>query len=250
MKKANLKAVSFRRNIAFLVLLFSTILLIAGGCSSVQVNEMALSEGQASLNQKDGSLYLLSLKTDNKFKPTWPPEVYSIKMIDLNTNKEISIAVESMSVGSLLNKGFSDGFTYDKGTSSWERLVNFNLPPGQYKITAIQGGCARGVGLGAAMASFDFPFDIPFQTYQNETVYLGRIEMINRERLSDNEIPSGDTTVTRKPQFDSGFATGTFDVEIYDDLTQDIARFKAQYPVLESMTIEKRILPSWKKPII
>jgi len=65
----------------------------------------------------------------NKFKPTWPPEVYSIKMIDLKSNKEISIAVESMSVGSLLNKGISDAFTYDKGTSSWERLVNFNLPP-------------------------------------------------------------------------------------------------------------------------
>jgi hypothetical protein len=99
------------------------------------------------------------------------------------------------------------------------------------------------------MASFDFPFDIPFQTNQNETVYLGRIEMINRERLSDNEIPSGDTTKTRKPQYDSGFATGTFDVKIYDDLPQDIARFKGQYPLLETIKIEKRILPPWQKPM-
>ncbi len=73
--------------------------------------------------------------------------------------------------------------------------------------------------------------------------------MINRERLSDNEIPSGDTTKTRKPQYDSGFATGTFDVKIYDDLPQDIARFKGQYPLLETIKIEKRILPPWQKPM-
>lgn len=245
-----MEAVSFRRNVVFLVLLFSTILLIGGGCSSVQVNEMPLNEGQTSLNQGDGSLYILSLKTDNKFKPTWPPEVYSVKLVDQITNKEISIAVQSMSVGSLLNKGISDTFTFDKGTSSWEGLINFSLPPGKYKISSIDGGCNRGIGIGVALATFEFPFDIPFQTFKDETVYLGRIEMINRERTSDKEIPSGDTTNTRKPQYDSGFATGTFDVKIYDNLTQDIVKFNNQYPVLGSITFQKRILPPWSRPSI
>ncbi|MGA8185775.1 MAG: hypothetical protein WB819_19275, partial [Terriglobia bacterium] len=146
-------------------------------------------------------------------------------------------------------KGLSDSFTVNKGTSSWEGLVSFKLPQGKYRLSAVRGGCNRGIGIGAAMASFDFPFNIPFQIYDKECVYLGRIEMTNRERASENEIPSGDTTVTRLPQKQSGFATGTFDVKIFDNLDEDINKFKAEYPVLDEMTITKRILPPWSKPI-
>ena len=249
MRQYNCGIMLFSRKLTLLVIFMSTILLFITGCSSVKINEMSLEEGQTTLNnQEEDSLFLLSLQTDNKFKPTWPAEVYAIELVNQKTNEVISIAVQSMSVGSLLSKGFSDAFTYNKGTSSWEGLVTFNLPPGQYKITAIRGGCARGIGIGAAMATFDFPFDTPFNVNDNEVIYLGRIEMINRQRLSENELPSGDTTVTRKPQFDSGFATGTFDVKIFDNLDQDIDKFKGQYPVLGKIKIEKRILPPWKKP--
>lgn len=249
MRQENFGIMLFSRKITLLVIFISTLLLFINGCSSVKVNEMSLEEGQTTLNQEEGSLFLLSLQTDNNFKPTWPAEVYAIEIVDQKTNEIISIAVQSMSVGSLLSKGISDVFTYDKGTSSWEGLVNFNLPPGQYRITAIRGGCTRGVGIGAAMATFDFPFDTPLSVNDKEVVYLGRIEMINRERLSEDELPSGDTTITRIPQFNSGFATGTFDVKIFDNLDQDIDRFKGQYPVLGNIKIEKRILPPWKKPM-
>ena len=97
---------------------------------------MALEKGQTSLSQKEGSLYFLSLTTDNQFKPTWPAEVYTLQLVDQAT-KKLLVLLYSLCL--------------------WD---------------------------------------------------LGRIEMINRERLSDDEIPSGDTTITRIPQYDSGFATG------------------------------------------
>lgn len=72
--------------------------------------------------------------------------------------------------------------------------------------------------------------------------------MTNRKRTSDDEIPSGDTTVTRLPQKQSGFGTGTFEVKIFDNLDKDIDMFKAEYPALDKMTITKRILAQWSKP--
>jgi len=230
------------------VVLIAMATLFVNGCASVQTREMALEKGQEKLSLQKDSICFLSVKTDNKFKPEWPPEVWAMELTDQKTNKKINIAVQSKSWGSLLKKGLSDSFTLNKGTSSWEGLVSFELPQGKYRLSAVRGGCNRGIGIGAAMASFDFPFDIPFQVYDKECVYLGRIEMTNRERTSDKEIPSGDTTSTRLPQQHSGFGTGTFDVKIFDNMDEDIHRFKAEYPVLDQMKITKRILPPWSMP--
>lgn len=248
MKQPEMTLKSFCNVFVLPVLLIMTLIPLVNGCASVQTKEMALKTGQEELSHQEGSLCLLSIKTDNKFKPEWPPEVWSIELINQATDKKVNIAVRSMSFGSLLKKGLGDTFTYDKGASSWEGLISFQLPPGQYRLSAVRGGCARGVGVAAAVANFDFPLEIPFRVHDKECVYLGRIEMTNRERISEDEIPSGDRTVTRLPQRHSGFGTGTFDVEIVDNFDQDINRFKEKYPVIADMKIAKRILPPWNKP--
>ncbi len=153
-----------------------------------------------------------------------------------------------MSFGSLLKKGMGDAFTVKWGSSSWEGLISFQLQLGSYRLSAIRGGCTRGIGIAATMATFDFPFDIPFQIYDKEYVYLGRIEMTNRERVSEDDIPSGNNLITRLPQKFSGFGTGTFDVIIYDNFDQDIQSFKEKYPVIGNQQINKRVLPQWEKP--
>jgi hypothetical protein len=247
MKQSKMTLKSFFKVFILPVFIIMTLIPLFNGCASVQTKEMGLKTGQEKLSYQEGSLCLLSIKTDNKYKPEWPPEVWAIELIDQATDKKVNIAVQSKSFGSLLKKGLNDTFTYDKGTSSWEGLISFKLPPGQYCLTAIRGGCTRGIGIGAAMASFGFPFDTPFRVYDKECVYLGRIEMINRERTSEDEIPSGDSTITRLPQQHSGFGTGTFDVEIFDNLDEDINKFREEYPVIGDIIITKRILPPWRK---
>lgn len=229
-------------------LLVMAVVLFSSGCASMQTREMIFKTGNEKPNFDKGAISLFSLKTDNKFKPEWPPEVYGIEIINEKTNKKINIAVQSMSFGALLKKGMGDVFTAKKDSSSWEGLISFQLQPGSYRLSAIRGGCTRGVGIAAAMASFDFPFDISFQTYDKEYAYLGRIEMTNRERVSEDEIPSGDNSATRLPQKFSGFGTGTFDVEIYDNFDQDIQRFKEKYPAIGNQKINKRVLSQWEKP--
>jgi hypothetical protein len=218
------------------------------GCGGKQnVREMALSPDSDLKSLQGNHVMLLAIKTDNTFKPEWPPEVYALEIINEQTKEKIQIAVQSTGASSLLKKGFSEAFEVREGSSSWEGLVSFSLPPGSYTLAAVRGGCTRSAVVAVAMASFDFPMNMPFTVNQDQFVYLGRIEMINRERLSD-EIPSGDTTASRIPQYQSGFATGTFDVSVSDNLDQDITQFESKYPVLKNQKIAKQILPAWTKP--
>lgn len=219
-----------------------------GGCASVQVKEMTFIKGGEQVSFDKGSVCLLSLKTDNSFKPEWPPEVTTMLIIDNKSDKKISIAVQSLSLGSLVKKATSDAFTVKKASSSWEGLISFQLPPGSYRISAIAGQCTKGIGVAAAFANFYFPFDLPFEIYDEEYVYLGRIEMVNRERISEDEIPSGSNLITQIPQKLSGFGTGTFDVAVYDNFDEDIQSFQEKYHAIDDHKINKRILPQWKKP--
>ncbi|MDD5451705.1 MAG: hypothetical protein PHT49_07415 [Desulfovibrionales bacterium] len=183
------------------------------------------------------------MRTDNKYKPGWPPEVYRITVIDDSTKKEYLI---NLIEESLLKKAIKDTFSTKK-EGPWESFISFQLPPGSYRLSAIAGGCTKGVGVAAAMGSFDFPFDILFQVENGECVYLGRLEMTNRKRVSEDERPSGGKLGLLGQEL-SGFADGTFDVKIYDNFDQDIQNFKEKYPVLSNQVIKKRILPQWKKP--
>ncbi len=231
----------------FLVFFLLSAVFFAG-CSSHNVQEMALTP-EDSLSDIQGSyISLLSISTDNQFKPTWPPEVYSIEVTDQRSQEKIQVTLQSMDKMDLIKKAFSEMGQIDEGGSTWEGLVSFHLPPGQYRITAVRGGCIRSAGIAAAMASFDFPFDMPFQVGRDQFVYLGNITMINRERLSEDEIPSGDTTITRLPQKHSGFGTGTFDVIIKDLYESDMRKFQKKYPAMAGQPIAKNILPPWKKP--
>jgi hypothetical protein len=44
------------------------------------------------------------------------------------------------------------------------------------------------------------------------------------------------------------FAGGTFDVHISDNYEDDLVRFTEHYPSLAQYTIDKVLLPPWKRP--
>ena len=232
---------------SFVFLLILTALFFVG-CGSKQMQEMALSPDDDAASLRGNHISLLTIRTDNQFKPSWPPEVYGLEITDERTNEKMQIAVHSLSKMSLIKKALNELKEINEKSSSWEGLISFHLPPGRYRLTGIRGGCTRSAGIVVGMASFDFPFNIPFQVDSEQYIYLGRIEMVNRERVSDDEIPSGNNVATRLPQKQSGFGTGTFDVKIYDNFDQDIQRFRNKYPVLINQQIAKKILPPWKKP--
>jgi hypothetical protein len=73
--------------------------------------------------------------------------------------------------------------------------------------------------------------------------------MINRERKSEDEIPSGDTTITRIPQRQSGFATGTFEVAITDNFDPDMGKFRENIPRLTTIPWPNEYSPPGKNQI-
>jgi hypothetical protein len=46
----------------------------------------------------------------------------------------------------------------------------------------------------------------------------------------------------------AGFSTGTFDVVFTDKYEEDMIKFRSEYPALETVKIDKSILPPWIRP--
>lgn len=238
----------YAQKFLFICIVGVAVFQLAGCGAKSNIREMALDPGDDAASLQGSHILLLSMKTDNQFKPGWPPEVWAIEIVEDGTGRKIEIAVQSMSATALLKKGLGEAAEMEEETSSWEGLISFDLPPGSYTLSAVRGGCVRSVGTGVAVASFDFPFAIGFTVDHEQFAYLGRIEMTNRQRLYDDEIPAGDNTASRLPQKQSGFGTGTFDVTILDNYDRDMQQFTAQYAVLTGQVIVKRILPRWTPP--
>ena len=229
-------------NLAWLLMVIVG-LLASTGCATIQdLQSMPLRTGMNSLHLDNGSVCLLSIKAENQFKPGWPPEVYRVTVINDDTKKRYLFKVVELD-SSLFIQTTKDMFTANKEGPT-EALVSFQLMPGTYRLKGVGGGCTKALTSG----HFDFPFDIPFTVNPGEYVYMGRIEMTNRERVSKDEIPSGG----KFPLLDqsiSGFGRSTFDVNVIDNFDQDIDAFKAKFPVIANQEIRKRILPQWKKPV-
>ena len=196
-------------------------LLASTGCATMKdLQSMPLRTGMNSLHLENGSVCLLSIIAKNQFKPSWPPEVYEVPVINDGTKKRYLFKVVELD-SSFFIQTTKDIFTLKKEGST-EALVSFQLMPGAYRLKGVRGGCTKALTSG----HFNFPFDIPFTVDPGEYVYMGRIEMTNRERVSKDEIPSGKKFPLIDQQI-SGFSRSTFDVDVIDNFDQDIDAFKA-----------------------
>ncbi len=240
MGKSNLSSI-YHSHAILLGIILVFVSLLMSGCGTL--HETALKPGDTALTLNYESIVLLSIKTQNKYKPKHAPEVYRVTVISDDENKtEYTTMLVDTGVGSLLGKAFSDIAKPHKG-DSWEDFVTLRLPPGSYRLTLIGGGTTVGLSAG----QFNFPFNIPFSLGSQTIVYIGKIEMVNRKRESDDEVPSGG----KWPLIDqaaSGFGGGTFDVSIYDNFDQDQIKFNEKYPALSDQKIIKQILSPWEKP--
>ena len=81
----------------------------------------------------------------------------------------------------------------------------------------------------------------------NSIIYLGHLDVVLRERKSDNEKRAGNV-MPLMDQSIPGFSTGTFDVIVEDKYDDDMKLFISEYPALQKVTIEKSVLPQWIKP--
>lgn len=221
----------------FFVYVVIALLMLNSGCASVPLGQTHLTASK-SKDLADKSIIFISFKTKNEYRPDYPAYVFGITILDNNTKVEQVFPVfdwDEMKMGQ--QKSADEGWK--------ETGVGIILSPGSYRLWSVGGSSWENIYSG----NFVFPFDIPFWVEKGEFVYLGRIEMTNRERTSDNEVPSGGR-LPLAPQSLSGFGGGTFNIRILDEFEKDMVHIKKIFPVVATgeKEVKKRILPQWTKP--
>jgi hypothetical protein len=229
--------ISYRMSLMTFLVVVSFIVFT--GCSTMVgadfVKPTALNDKTNALDLQKESVALLTVKTSNMYKPGYQPDMWGIYVLT-NDGKEKK---ETYRFGDKL--GRLEPYKADKEFN--EYLVSISLPAGKYKLSRINGTG----GVFPVRGNFVIPIFADFDLPSNKIVYLGRIEATLRERKNDDELRAG-SVVPLIDQAATGFYSGTFDVNIFDNHDKDVALFKQTYPLLNNFTIEEAILPPWRKP--
>jgi hypothetical protein len=193
--------------------LLGILILILSGCATVR--NMTLPNSNYDTSKE--SLLLLSIKASNQISKIYTPEVILISLQSTKTGKKIKFRADK----NIIDPQTKEGFQY----------VSMSLPQGSYKIMEVEGGS----GIFPVSGSFKFPLSLTFTVSPNAIQYLGRMTMVNRkaksgEKHSGSIFPLIDQAAT-------GFATGTLDIAISDENSEDLKSFKADFPELKNFEI-------------
>lgn len=218
----------------FFYIIFLVVYL--SGCASWEWNKMALTKGQTNIDTTKKSIAMLSVKISNQNKPDYQLEVTGAYVVP----KPISQTKFSDRIGNQYNTG-KPYRSEDKISN--EYLLSFELNSGINSLIHFIASHEKPplVATGAYV-----PLNMELYINPNTVSYLGHINIVLREKKSDNEEVAGIV-----PLIDSaviGFSTGTFDVIVEDKFEEDMKLFTSEYPGLKDVQVEKSILPEWVRP--
>jgi hypothetical protein len=199
--------------------------ILFSSCASSK--NMTIGKETEALDTSQKSIGIITAKTSNQISTNYEPNIQYALL--LSGEKEYLFGVETV---------------YDSiQTDTGEFIISFQLPAGKYKLQKLYGIS----GIFPIIGNFQIPLNSEFNLEQNQIAYLGRVEAVNRERNSDDELRAGSIFPLIDQQV-TGFAKGTFDVKIYDNYEEDIALIKENYPFIANYTIRKSVLPPWVRP--
>jgi len=191
------------------------------GCSGFR--PMAMENKSSPLQPATRPVGLFTLKTSNKYKPGFQPNVYSITIISEQTKKEKTVFTVTKPI-----RQEKDAFI--------EYLVSVDLPAGKYTIGEVSGISTAILIRG----HFEFFVGASFELLPDKIVYLGHINMVNRKRVG-KEPPSG-SPFPLVDQGATGYGDGTFDVTISDQSGRDIPLFEQTYPELKKYMVTPNLM--------
>jgi hypothetical protein len=202
------------------------------GCAA---HHMALSDGQSDIDVTKKSIALLSVKTSNQVKAKFQFDL--VGAIICPQSEPCS------NPRPYLHKA-NDPVRSEKNSFN-EYLLSFELAPGKYTIKSLATVYVSLVSEAGGYAPVDMKFDVK----PNTVSYLGHIDVILRDRTKDSEKAAGRdqlvigpvVRVEDKRLSRTGFASGVFDVIVEDRFDEDMKSFKARYPALRGVAVEKAV---------
>jgi hypothetical protein len=199
--------------------------------SCATIKPMALNPTATKLDCTKDSVALMAVKVSNQYKPKYQPAVtYAFVWTREKDNRK----KYSFKVANPYKTVLGESIEY---------LISVQLPPGKYKLRELMGTS----GSFPIRGTFWVPLYLNFDLEPNKVLYLGRIEAVNRKKISGDELAAG-PPIPLIDQAVTGFSGGTFDINISDKYETDMAIFKEQFPSIKSYNAEKMILPQWHKP--
>ena len=200
------------------------LILFVSGCATTKTQTQTPNLAQE-------SVAFMTLKISNRYKPIYQPFVDTVTVLKDNGDR-LTFPVDK---------------PYNKIETQFnEYLIIINLPAGSYKIGCLHGQSRQSPQANDPYGYFYAPVFSNFELEQNKVVYLGHIEATVNRRKSKDDVMAG-PVVPVLDQTTTGFLMGTFEIKISDNSDEDIVIFKQKYS-LPISSVEKTILPPWKKP--
>ncbi len=168
---------------------------------------------------------IFTLRMANRYRPGYQPAVKSVEVTS-ETNRKSTTFKTAKPYRELKNE-------------CNEYLVSVELEPGDYVVKHVAGDAVLAGGL-LVQGNFNFPANAHFTLPSTSIVYLGQVEMVNRER-KPGEKRAGSIFLLIDQSI-TGFSGGTFDVKVSDQSETDIPAFRSAYPSLTGLNIEKAIM--------
>ena len=222
------------------------VVCILSGCTS----PMALTRTSGPLHLETKSVAVLTLKTANQYKPAIQPVVESVELVSVDSGATQRFRIDPEAYNPPVGQASSSGSSNDL----CDIVVALEVEPGNYTLKSVKGigrpnstGTAVALGIlagpGTALSglgTFDFDVDYKFAVPKESVVYVGHVDMVNRERKG-NEPRSG-SIFPLVDQISSGFSGGTFDVKVSGRGEIDIPRIGQTYQCLRDARIGTAIM--------
>jgi cell division septation protein DedD len=198
------------------------------GCAG---NKMALTKGQSDIDLTKKSIALLSVRISNQYKPKRQLELMSVSICPQS---------ESNCKHDLPSRYESPYKPYKREKNSFnEYLLSYVLDSGTFNID----GFYTTYRIPTLISGFGFTkLNLKTEIKPNSISYLGHIDIILREKKSNDETSAGGD-IPFIDQSIAGFSSGTFDVVVEDKFDEDMKSFISEYPALQKVKVEKSILP-------
>lgn len=194
---------------------------------------MALQGEAVRVTETSKPIYLMTATLKNDFKPSIQPKLMTVELAQPGAvagTQPLQFAMDE--------KGKDEAHPAGAGNHF---LIRLELPPGAYELRGL-----RSMGQAFPILGYYYtPLLLPLAAKGPGVYYLGHISATVRERQGD-EFRAGQV-LPLIDQLVSGASGGTFDVEVKDAFDADQTRFRAKFPALAGVTIQKAVLPPFDR---
>lgn len=206
--------------------------ILMSGCATP--TKMAFQEDSDQVS-KTKPTYLMTATLRNSYRTSFQP-----KLIIVHVERSIVKGAEDRINFTMDKKAKNESDSAIEGSNY---LLRMELDPGEYIIRGL-----TSMGRSFPINGFYFaPMHSKLTSAEPGVFYLGHVEATVRER-KEPEFKAG-PSIPLIDQAIAGASTGTFDIEITDQWEKDGPKFQAQFPVLNGVEIQKRILAPFDRAV-